>query len=146
MGTAACVGLLLLYQGIHLGFFHGIVGTDDAIYYGEGALLTHGVLPYRSYVDVQPPGIALLMAPFGFLGRLTSDRLGFEAARFAVVLVAVGNVVLMGRLVRHRHWVGVLVCLAVLAFYHGSLLAESSVLLEPFLVLGTLIVLALGVR
>lgn len=143
VGTAGAVGLLLLYQGIHLGLFHTYEGTDDAIYYGEGFLLTHGVLPYRAYLDVQPPGIALLMAPFGLLGRLTSERVGFEVARVAIVSVAVGNVLLMGRLVRRRHWLDVLVCVAVLAFYHGSIYAESSVLLEPFLVFGTLIALLL---
>ena len=143
VGTAAAVGLLLLYQGIHFGYFRGNVGTDDAIYYGEGLLLTHGQLPYRSYVDVQPPGIALLMAPFGFLGRLTSEHVGFEAARLAIVAVGVVNILLMGWLVRRRHWVSILVCLIVLGFYHDLLFADSSVYLEPFLILGSLIALLL---
>src|ERR1700677_1184388 len=63
--TALALGLLLVYRGIHLGFFHGQNEIDDGLYYGEGVMLVHGILPYRSYVDVQPPGIALLMAPFG---------------------------------------------------------------------------------
>ena len=139
VGIALALGLVLVYEGTHLGFFHGKNEIGDGVYYGEGVMLSHGILPYRSYLDVQPPGMSLLTAPFGFLGRLTSHRVGFEWARAFVVVVAVANIVLLGRLVRRRHWVGVLTGLAVLGFYLDSLVADHTILLEPFLVLGTLI-------
>jgi hypothetical protein len=137
--AALALGLVLVYEGIHLGFFHGRNEIDDGIYYGEGVMLAHGILPYRSYVDVQPPGMALLMAPFGLLGRLTNNRTGFEAARVFVVIVSMANIGLLGRLVRRRHWVGVLVGVVTLGFYVDSLTADHTVLLEPFLVFGTLL-------
>lgn len=139
MGTAAALGLLLTYQGIHLGFFHGVNEIDDGVYYGEGVMLAHGLLPYRSYLDLQPPGIALLMAPFGLLGRMTSNRMSFELARVFVVIVGVANLGLLGRLIRRRHWVAVLAGLVALGFYIDSLTAEHTILLEPFLVFGTLV-------
>ena len=137
--TALALGLLLVYRGIHLGFFHGQNEIDDGIYYGEGIMLAHGVLPYRTYVDVQPPGIALLMAPFGLLGRLTNNRAAFETARVFMVILSMANVVLLGRLVRRRHWVGVLVGVVALGFYGDSITADHTILLEPFLVFGTLL-------
>jgi hypothetical protein len=137
--TALLLGVVLLYQGLQKGYFGGVTEVDDAVYYGEGVMLTHGILPYHSYIDVQTPGIALLMAPFAALGRLTSDRVGFEAARAFMVLVAVANVGLLGRLLRRRHWIGVLTGVTVLAFYEDSLIADHTVLLEPLLVLTALV-------
>ncbi len=139
VATAVVLGILLVYQGIHKGYFDGLTEVDDGVYYGEGVLMSHGLLPYRSYVDIQPPGIALLMAPFGFLGRVTSDRTAFAWARVFIVLVAVANVGLMGRLLRRRHWAGLLTGLVLLGFYEDSLIADHTVLLEPILVLGTLL-------
>ncbi|MFZ0251998.1 MAG: glycosyltransferase family 87 protein [Acidimicrobiales bacterium] len=139
VATGLVLGILLVYQGIHKGFFSGLTEVDDGVYYGEGLLMAHGVLPYHSYIDIQPPGIALLMAPFGLLARVTSERVGFEVARIFIVLVAVANVALLGRLIRRRHWAGVLTGLAVLAFYEDSLIADHTILLEPILVLTTLL-------
>lgn len=136
--TAIALGLVLFYEGIHLGYFHGLNQVDDGIYYGEGVMLAHGVLPYRSYVDVQPPGMVLLMAPFGLLGRWTSNRTGFEIARVFIVFVSMANIGLLGRLIRRRHWVGVLVGVVTLGFYLDSISADHTVLLEPLLVFGSL--------
>src|ERR1700728_3816009 len=93
LGTSFVVGALLVYEGVYLGVFHGLNELDDGVYFGEGAMLAHGLLPYRSYLDVQPPGIALLMAPFGLLGRLIGDRVAFEFARVFVTAVTVLNVI-----------------------------------------------------
>jgi hypothetical protein len=139
VATGLILAILLVYQGIHKGFFNGLTEVDDGVYYGEGMLMAHGVLPYRSYVDIQPPGIALLMAPFGLLARVTSERLGLELARIFIVLIAVANVGLLGRLIRRRHWAGVLTGVAILAFYEDSLIADHTLLLEPILVLTTLL-------
>ncbi len=137
--TALALGLLLIYKGVRLGVFQGQNEIDDGLYYGEGVLLSHGLLPYRSYIDVQPPGIALLMAPFALLGRVTDNRIGFEVARIFFVIVGVVNVGLLGRLVRRRHWVGVLVCLVTFAFFVDTRTADHTILLESLLVLGTLL-------
>jgi hypothetical protein len=139
VSVATCLGLLLTYQGVRLGYFRGVTEVDDGVYYGEGVMLMHGLVPYHSYLDVQPPGMALLMAPFGLLGRVASNRVGFECARVFVAALGVANVVLLGRLLRRRHWVSVLAGLAVLGFYLDSLTAVHTVLLEPFLVFGTLL-------
>jgi hypothetical protein len=139
VGTAVAFGLLFSFLEFRSGFIGRWTEIDDGVYFGEGVLLAHGILPYRSYLDLQPPGIVILMAPFGLLGRLIGDRLAFEFARLFVVVVAVANIGLLGRLVRRRHWLGVFTALAVLAFYLDTIISTHTVLLEPFLVLGTLL-------
>lgn len=137
--VALAFALLMAAVEFHLGFIHRLTEIDDGVYFGEGVLLAHGVVPYRSYIDVQPPGIALVMAPFGLLARLSSERLAFEVARLFVMTVGIVNVGLLGRLVRRRHWFGVLVALIALAFYLDTIVADHTILLEPFLVFGTLL-------
>lgn len=137
--TAVALGLVLAYELIHLGFYNGPSQLDDGVYFGEGVMLAHGLLPYHSYLDLQPPGIAVIMTPFGLIGRLTSNRFAFELATAFVAAVSVANIGLLGRLLRRRHWVGVLTGLVVFGFYLDSLYSEHTILLEPFLVFGTLL-------
>jgi alpha-1,2-mannosyltransferase len=132
-------GGFLVYQGFRYGYFRGVTEWDDGVYYGSGVMLVHGILPYHSYVDVQPPGIVLLMAPFALLGEVTNSHTGFEWARGFVVLVSIANVFLFGRLVRNRSLAALIAGLAIITFSEGTLVAEHTVLLEPFLVFGTLL-------
>jgi hypothetical protein len=78
-------------------------------------------------------------APFGVLGRLVGNRIAFEVARLFVVAVGIANIVLLGRLVRRRHWFGVLIALLSLAFYLDTIISTHTILLEPLLVFGTLV-------
>jgi hypothetical protein len=139
IATALAFTLVMAYLELHLGFIHRLTEIDDGVYFGEGVMLVHGILPYRSYVDVQPPGIAVLMAPFALLGRVTSNRVAFEVGRIFVVAVGMANIGLLGRLVRRRHWLGVLTALLVLAFYLDTIIADHTILLEPLLAFGTLL-------
>jgi hypothetical protein len=136
---AVAFAALMALLEFHFHFISHRTETDDGVYFGEGVMLSHGFVPYRSYVDVQPPGIAILMAPFGFIGRLAGDRVAFELARLFVVAVGVANIGLLGRLVRLRSWIGVFTALTVLAFYLDTIIASHTILLEPFLVFGTLL-------
>lgn len=139
VSTAVVLGLALAYELVHLGFYNGGSQLDDGVYFGEGVMLAHGLLPYHSYLDLQPPGIALIMTPFGLIGRLASNRLAFELATAFAATLSVINIWLLGRLLRRRHWVGVLAGLIIFGFYLDSLYSEHTILLEPFIVFGTLI-------
>jgi hypothetical protein len=136
---AVAGGGFLVYQGLRYGYFEGVTEFDDGVYYGSAVMLLHGLLPYHSYVDVQPPGVVLLLAPFALLGQVTSTHTGFEWARVFIVLVSVANVFLLGRLLRNRSLAALVAGLAILTFYQGTLVAEHTVLLEPVLVFGTLL-------
>src|SRR5579862_9052110 len=66
------VGLgLRLYFLLHRGFLLSDTEYDDGDYFGSAVRLTQGVLPYRDFVFVQPPGITLLMVPSALLAKLT---------------------------------------------------------------------------
>jgi hypothetical protein len=107
-------------------------GTPDiGVLFGAAVRLVHGVLPYRDFVIVQPPGIALLLSPAGLLSYLTGTRWALEAVRLATVLLAAGSAVLAARLVRHRGPLPALVAGGVMAAYPAELYALNAGLLEP---------------
>jgi hypothetical protein len=61
----------------------GLVGNysyDASVYYSAGAALVHGRVPYRDFILLHPPGVALAVAPAALIGRLTSDHTGFALA------------------------------------------------------------------
>ena len=48
---------------------------------GTAIRLVHGVLPYRDYAFVHPPGIALLMTPAALVGRFVGTHDAMAVAR-----------------------------------------------------------------
>jgi alpha-1,2-mannosyltransferase len=65
----------------------GIVGYDQGVYYSASEAVVWGVLPYRDFLFLHPPGILVTLAPLGLVARLTRDSLGLELARVLVMLV-----------------------------------------------------------
>ena len=108
---------------------------DDGPYFGSAVRLVHGVLPYRDFAFVQPPGITLLMSPIGLVSYPTGTAWGLVIARFLTVLAGAAAVTLTGLLVRHRGPLAVLLAGGVLALYPPGAGASHTVLLEPWLVL-----------
>ena len=108
---------------------------DDGPYFGSAVRLVHGVLPYRDFAFVQPPGITLLMGPVGLASYLTGTAWGLVIGRFLTVLAGAAAVLLAGLLVRHRGVLAVLVTGGILALYPPGAGASHTVLLEPWLVL-----------
>ena len=108
---------------------------DDGPYFGSAVRLVHGVLPYRDFAFVQPPGITLLMGPVGLVSYLTGTAWGLVIGRFLTVLAGAAAVLLAGLLVRHRGVLAVLVTGGILALYPPGAGASHTVLLEPWLVL-----------
>lgn len=85
---------------IRRGGLWGLGNYDDGVYYAAGTALAHGLLPYRDFLLLHPPGIVLALAPFGLLARLTSDTSGFTAARLAWMCLGAVNTILVARIVR----------------------------------------------
>jgi alpha-1,2-mannosyltransferase len=112
-----------------------LLGTsaDVAVYLGGSVRLVHGVLPYRDFVFVQPPGFMLLATPFAFLSELTGTRDALAVLRLTTPFLAAASVVLVGRLVRHRGVAATLIACGVMALFPTQLYALHSVLLEPVL-------------
>jgi len=130
---------LRLYQLSRPGYLTGVDEYDDAVDFGSALRLVHGYLPYRDFVLVQPPGITLLMSPVALLANLTGTASGFAIARVLTALAGAASVPLAGRIVRGRGPLVAAVTCGILAVFPAALEAAHTVLLEPWLVMFTLI-------
>ena len=146
------VGLALrIAPWLHARVFLGVQEYDDGVYYGAAAALLHGLLPYRDFTIVHPPGSALLLLPFAAVGAAFGDPVGLAGARVAVAAVAVVNIVLVHRLALQlptapgRARAVPLLAAAVYAVLPNAVAAEHTVLLEPlvnaFCLTATLLIL-----
>jgi hypothetical protein len=123
-------GYLLVRPGVMT-----VTQYDDGPYFGSAVRLVHGVLPYRDFAFVQPPGITLLMSPVALLSYLTGTAWGLVIGRWLTVLAGAAAVTLAGLQVRHRGVLAVLLTCGILAIYPPGAGSSHTVLLEPWLVL-----------
>lgn len=138
----ALMGLVVrLYQLALPGHLFGVTEYDDGVYFGAALRLVQGVLPYKDYVLVQPPGIAVIMAPIALFAKIVGTADAMAIARVATTLVDVGNIFLLGCLLRHKGRIAVAVGCAFLAFYPEAVASSQTVLLEPYLCFFSLLAL-----
>ncbi len=132
--TALALGLRL-WQLRSPGHLFGVTEYDDGVYLGAALRLVHGVLPYRDFVLVQPPGLILIMTPVAALAKWTGTAGAMAAGRILTVCAGAAAVPLAGRLVRHRGLLAVAITCGLLAVYPDAIAASVTVLQEPWLVL-----------
>lgn len=138
--TSVAMGYYLLSRP---GFLLGLTEYDDGVYFGTAVRLVHGVIPYRDFIVVQPPGLPLLLAPIAELSRSIGTRHAFGVARLLMPLVLGAQVALVGYVVRHRGTFPTIVACTAMAFFPDARDAAHTVMLEPFLALFCLIGTAL---
>jgi alpha-1,2-mannosyltransferase len=107
---------------------------DDGVYLGAALRLVNGVFPYRDFVLLHPPGIALLMTPIAALGRVIGTRDAMAGARLVTVLVTALNAVLAAIAVRRGGVGAMMIAGTALACFPLAVAADQSLLLEPYLV------------
>jgi alpha-1,2-mannosyltransferase len=132
--TVLALGVRLFYL-TRPGYLLGVTEYDDGSYFGSAVRLVHGVLPYRDFVFVQPPGITLLMTPVAAVSRLTGTDAGLAIARVLTMAAGAAGVALAGLLVRHRGALAALVVCGLMAVYPDSVASAHTLLVEPWLVL-----------
>jgi hypothetical protein len=132
--TVLGLGLRLFYL-TRPGYLLGVTEYDDGSYFGSAVRLVHGVLPYRDFVFVQPPGITLLMTPVALLSKVIGTDAGLAVARVLTMLAGAAGVSLAGLLVRHRGALAALLACGVVAVYPDSVSSAHTLLVEPWLVL-----------
>jgi hypothetical protein len=133
VGVAALFSLGLgLFQLLRAGALHGILEYDDGVWFGSAVRLVQGVVPYRDFVLDQPPGVPLLLSPVALMSQALGTAGALSVARVFTVVVEAVNVVLVGRLVRHRSWFCVAVACAVMAVYPAAVVTSRTVMLEPY--------------
>jgi hypothetical protein len=129
----ACYQLSLPHVLLGVHGYSGI-GYDDGVYLGAAIRLLHGVLPYRDFDFLHPPGITLLMAPVAALERFVGARDALAVARCLTAVVAGLNAALAAMVVRHRGPSAMLVAGIALACFPLAVSADHSLMLEPYLV------------
>jgi alpha-1,2-mannosyltransferase len=132
--VAALLGLgLRVFQLTRPGYLTGFTQYDDGVYIGNALRLVNGVIPYRDFAMVQPPGSMLLMVPAALGGKVFGSAWALAASRVLTVGADTANVVLAGLLVRHRGALAAGVASGVYAVYPAALNASQSLFLEPWL-------------
>src|SRR5215470_3907267 len=132
--TVLALGLRI-YELSRPGYLLGLTEYDDGSYFGSSFPLTDGILPYRNFIFVQPPGILLLMSPVALVAKITGTAAGMAIGRVLTTLASAAGVVLIGLLVRHRGALAALIACGVLAVFPDAIAAAHTVLVEPWLVL-----------
>lgn len=109
-----------------------VVDSDEGVYLSAAMLAWRGVVPYRDFVFVHPPGIIVALGPLMPWGLTPNAAL--EAARWLIVSVGALNVVLAAFLVRRRagFWAAC-VTAGLLAVWPELVAVDRGVHLEPFL-------------
>lgn len=137
--TTALAISVRLYQLSRPAYLYGLTEYDDGPYFGSAVRLVQGLLPYRDFVIVQPPGITLLMTPVALYAKIAGTAHGIGVARILTALAGAAGTAVAGLLARHRGAVAVLIAGGVVAIFPDSVAAAHTVLVEPWLVLFCLI-------
>jgi alpha-1,2-mannosyltransferase len=134
IAVAALLGLgLRIFQLTRPGYLAGFTQYDDGVYIGNALRLVDGVIPYRDFAMVQPPGSMLLMVPAALGGKVFGSAWALGASRVLTVGADTANVVLVGLLVRHRGPLAAGLASGIYAVYPAVLTASASLFLEPWL-------------
>ena len=88
VGLAFLVRLVPVLRG---GGLFGLNDYDDGVYFGAAIALVHGVIPYRDFLLLHPPGILYVLAPFAALGNVVGDATAFAVVRLAFMLLGAVN-------------------------------------------------------
>jgi alpha-1,2-mannosyltransferase len=128
----AAAAFLRFYQLTRPGYLLGVTEYDDGVQFGDAARLVSGVIPYRDFVVMQPPGSFLLMAPVAALAKVTGSAWGLAIARLLTAAADTACVALLGLLVRHRGPVAAGIACGIYAVYPDALVAAHTFLLEPW--------------
>ena len=133
------LGRLHVLSGIQT---YGGGGYDDGLHVGAALRLTSLELPYRDYVFLHPPGIAVLLWPVAVVGRLVSEQDAMALGRLLVTAFSVANVALVAWLVRKRGPVAMLAAGTFLALSPLTVATTRTTLHEPFMILFVLLGMA----
>jgi hypothetical protein len=125
-------------------------GYDSGVYLGASIHFVSGLMPYKDFTFVQPPGIVLLLSPISVLSRMVGTHDAFEYGRVLSCAISASNALLLAYVVRSRGRLAMVIAGYGLAFMPAMVYEADSVKLETFLtfftLLGLLVVSREGAR
>ncbi len=136
------IGVGLLSLGLSLSQFatpEFLSSYDTGVYLAASVHFIAGVVPYRSFTFVQPPGIVLLMTPAALFSRIFGTHDGFELVRVLSAVVTALNVSLLAWIVRRRGRIAMAIAGIGLALSPVAFWVSSSLTLEPYCIFFVLV-------
>lgn len=113
------------------GGLFGLGNYDDGVHFAAALGLINGLLPYRDFLLLHPPGVVLAMAPFAALSWLIGEPWAMVAARICWMTLGGINAVLCGLVLRPIGRLAGIVAAMVYALLLGAVYIEYTTLLEP---------------
>lgn len=106
------------------------LGYDDGVYFAAAVAAVHGLVPYRDFLFLHPPGIVIVLAPFAWVGDLTTSATGLALARVAFMVIGATNALLVALIAGKRHGRLAAICAGLLyAAWHASAGFERTTIL-----------------
>jgi alpha-1,2-mannosyltransferase len=113
------------------GGLYAIGNYDDGVYYAAAMGLAHGLMPYRDFLLLHPPGVVLALAPFAGLAQVLGEPDAMAVARLCWMALGGVNAVLCGLVLRPLGRLAALVTGLMYAVIFGAIYVEQTVSLEP---------------
>lgn len=123
-----------------------VLGNDPGIYFGAASGLVHGLMPYRDYTLVHPPGVAVFLAPFAWLAEVVGDPRAFAIARFSFIVLGAINTLLVYLVAAKVGRAAAIVAAAFYCVLPGPIWVERTTYLEAPMLTATLLGLLLYAR
>ena len=143
--VALAARLIPLLRG---GGLHAMGNYDDGVHYAAAMGLVHGLLPYRDFLLLHPPGVPLLLVPFAWLAEVLGEPDAMVMARLCWMAIGGLNAVLCGLVLLPLGRLAAVLTGLMYAVHFGAVYVEHTVLLEPpattVLLLALVITRALG--
>ena len=105
---------------------------DSGVYLAAAVHLVTGILPYRDFTFVQPPGLLYLLSPVALLSRVIGTHDGLTVSRVLASVVTAANCVMTAALVRSHGRVAMVIAGVGVAVSPVAFLVSSSIKLDPF--------------
>lgn len=111
------------------------VDYDEGVYFSTASLLLDGVLPYRDFVFVHPPGLLVFLSLTSWTRSFLGVDGAFALSRWIAALLGTLNVLLVARLLLRwpLSWWAALCGAAFYATYPELVQVERGPFLEPLL-------------
>lgn len=143
--VAFAARLIPLLRG---GGLHAMGNYDDGVHYAAAMGLVHGLLPYRDFLLLHPPGVPLLLVPFGWLAEVLGEPDAMVVARLCWMAIGGLNAVLCGLVLLPLGRLAAVLTGLMYAVHFAAVYVEHTILLEPpastVLLLALVITRALG--
>ncbi|HEU4545418.1 MAG TPA: hypothetical protein VFR88_03920, partial [Microlunatus sp.] len=109
---------------------YGLGNYDDGVHFAAGLGLVNGLLPYRDFLLLHPPGVVLALAPFAASSWLIGEPDAMAVARATWMVLGGVNAILCGLVLRPLSRVAGLVAALFYALSIGAVYGEHTTLLE----------------